>query len=1239
MKNTKSILTSSTESEQEIYGNPSPSGETSTAHTNGTPVPYVVGGDSTLNWGIRGSYNAPGMVNASNAWSSGIIGSNRNVIVKKTYTRATTVASADGYNASVTYHDGVGTVQQSIDVKASPSGKDMVTPYEDAYLQIGEVRSYLPYPAASAVKGQFRENALSEQASYFTGEFGASAKAYVKQKFEVSSRGMLTEASMPGSDASKVYDTTLASLTDKVYKVSYNSTSGGFTVAPAYRGIGTVTIKQLVIDEDGRQSEVYSDESGKKVMTRRIGSEGNADTYYVYDDFGRVVYIISPEGAALLEAGASYSSDSDIGFLWSYIYIYDHKGRNVERRFPGRDWEYFVYDSGQRVIMYQVGRMRSAGNADNKGYWIRYFYDEVGRLMGKTMNTTSATRTRESLQALADAGSEILLSQTAVLEEYHYDSSFEYEYRDIDVVGTYWLAIYNSTKDTAWTSAASADTNRIFFWPDGTIKRDYLIGRCLDAEGRAFLAYYVPKNHTALVTTLVNGTANCLLTSVKPILHVLPHVNTPVKAEFTFATVSGVCTSSDKDYRTRGLKTAEYIAVLGDGMETTGQLVTRFFYYDSNGLLIQMAERNAMGGISRYSSKYGFSGQCLTRVEQHQAGPSASVDTKRTDYTYDSHGRLLNESVSLNGVTGMEEYSYDEMGRIEFETREASKNGLVNIVYTRNILGLPTSINTPHYYLENIVYSDTGKVTSTTSQSDVLGLNNMRSVYSYDHLGVLRRATIPRVGKSSAVYSMDYDLNGNIRNYGCGKGQRVMNQTYFYNGNTLMQVSRSASDPADRPGRYRFQSDSNGNVLYNADQSLEFGYNLLNLVSSAGNNTFNTSYTWLADGTKVSVTGAGNLSGKGCFYLGSVKYDAATGEKTTQFTGGVLNSSGKTTLHLKDHLGSIRMIMEGGIPVAFNEYSPFGELDPDSSINSFQGVAFPAERNTYLYTGKEGQLAAPSAMLDYGARMYFPALGRWGAYEPLADMFPDQAPYAYSNNDPVGRVDMFGLMIDDPDYIWGHEWIDPIVITPRINRGVLSDSIRDLRYIAPRHGNPVDNLRVNKAITRLIRANYGNGISHIATDSVRLHNLSEWIKEHPEAADDLLTSLQVANEVAGVPSLLEETDPDIFKDFHAKYPAASKYMKIIGDVEKVTGKAGDVIGIAVAINNIKNNWKGASTWNKIGMCLELASPLHWTVEAASWAHKGFTVMVETFVEAKMAVERWMWDIYYKGIASFYGYGW
>ncbi len=87
------------------------------------------------------------------------------------------------------------------------------------------------------------------------------------------------------------------------------------------------------------------------------------------------------------------------------------------------------------------------------------------------------------------------------------------------------------------------------------------------------------------------------------------------------------------------------------------------------------------------------------------------------------------------------------------------------------------------------------------------------------------------------------------------------------------------------------------------------------------------------------------------------------------------------------------------------DYYPFG-----LSFNSYQRVT--SKENDYLYNGKELQDELDLNWLDYGARMYDPAIGRWLVVDPMADKYIKISPYAYVANVPTLLVDPDGMQVE-----------------------------------------------------------------------------------------------------------------------------------------------------------------------------------------------------------------------------------
>ena len=227
-----------------------------------------------------------------------------------------------------------------------------------------------------------------------------------------------------------------------------------------------------------------------------------------------------------------------------------------------------------------------------------------------------------------------------------------------------------------------------------------------------------------------------------------------------------------------------------------------------------------------------------------------------------------------------------------------------------------------------------------------------------------------------------------------------------------------------------------------------------------------TEYEYLADGTKLRALDGG---GNGYQYRGSLIYAQTAGQsdspvitldcavtsagRIARETSAAGTVSYRPLIHLRDHLGSVRSVIDGdtGTVVEASDYYPFGKrIQVTAPVSEPVGgsqhasepavapvapatsVASTSSPNRWHFSGKENQsfLGAGIPLLDFGARMYNPAIASWTAADPLSEDYHGVSPYAYCVNSPMTYVDSDGRIIHlANNYAGGIENIARISVT------------------------------------------------------------------------------------------------------------------------------------------------------------------------------------------------------------------
>lgn len=325
------------------------------------------------------------------------------------------LSPAGYYRQSTSYYDGLGRPLQTVAKQAHEDGYDLIQPY--VYDSLGrETYTYLPYAykLLTGADGKIKVNVNSQLRGFYDHN-GPDEQPYGETEFEASPLSRVTKQMSPGE-----------SWVGSSRGVQQNQKANGFwncgwytsgimLMATAYNAYPRWTIGnnpgdipvyaggyadgQLfiteTIDEDGKKSFECRDKQGRTVIKAAqylpgpfsgypdiITPSEYAYTCYVYDDLGRLRFAIPPK-AMIASYSANPSPNGNRTYTWSlvanavehlcYKYIYDHRSRLVEKKIPGKEPEYYVYDKRDRQVMYQDGNMRTANQ------WLLTYYDALDR--------------------------------------------------------------------------------------------------------------------------------------------------------------------------------------------------------------------------------------------------------------------------------------------------------------------------------------------------------------------------------------------------------------------------------------------------------------------------------------------------------------------------------------------------------------------------------------------------------------------------------------------------------------------------------------------------------------------------------------------------------------------------------------------------------------------------------------------------------------------------------------------
>lgn len=919
------------------------------------------------------------------------------------------------YVENIEYLDGLGRPKQMISIKSTPNGQDLVIPV--VYDQFGRnTKSYLPIPISTsnaAIQNSVTENAVSAY-------YGVS-NAFSEKELESSPLSRVFQSASPGEDwkmssghtIKHIYDANATADQVKRYDVTTNWDS----VNKIYiSSISQTTYyeenslyKSTVKDEDNNEKIVFKDLYGHIVLIRKKDGNNNLDTYYVYDKYDHLTYVIPPL------ASISINITPTIINNLCYQYKYDDKRRVIEKKLPGKDWEFMVYDKQNRLVLNQDALLRSTNNNFTKRGWIFNKYDKFGRIVytGFFSNTAS----RNSMQSAINN-----MTANPLNNESRSHTSF-----NLNGIDVYYTKNAFPTGSMTILSINYYDT-----YPIGTpIIPTQILGQNVltqDSQNSSISTKSLPVASYIKNIEDDNWTKNYSWYDQKGRVigtHSINHLGGYTQREFELdfsGTLRHVLTRHKR---------------LGNDAE---KVITETFTYDNQNRL-KSHKHQIDNNTPEYLAQNEYNE--LSQLKTKKVGGKILGSGLQTvDYAYNIRGWMtqINDPNNLGSDLFGYKIKYNQVEGLQ--TPDVSDPTLkVLPKYNGNIAEVDWRIGNENDPLKRYGYVYDG-------------VNRLSA-------GFYQNAINPSIREY--YEKVTYDLNGNIKTMK-RTAQRmgttallIDNLTYQYENSGLSNRLQKVSDVITTMWGFPYKAtptdisyDDNGNMTSFSDKGISsIKYNYLDLPKQITQNSINTNYFYRADGTKIKKS----FDGFETDYLDGFQYTywqdpygntANNGMKLSVIPtseGYYDGFKNRYYYNYTDQLGNVRLsysdpdndgIVKGdgikncdstppgepcmpGIIMGdieeVTDYYPFGMMHKSSIFHDFS--------NPYQYKYQSQELQE-TGFYSFKWRNYMPDVGRFFNVDPLSEMYAYQSHYNFSENRVIDAREIEGLeadLLNDTDQV------------------------------------------------------------------------------------------------------------------------------------------------------------------------------------------------------------------------------
>ena len=554
----------------------------------------------------------------------------------------------------ITYYNGLGLPSQTTNVRASVNGYNIVTPIVYDALLRSDATAYLPFEATYYSDEEELPNstAISEQRNYYEERYSSDyERSFTEKVYEASPLGRVRKQALPGymKDYEVLY-TEFDYRTNDTDEVRWLAVGvDGELVCEGCHDAGTLSCT-VTTDPDDHVVQSFTDGLGRTLLSRTFDDDEPIDTYSVYDDYGRLRWVVTPEGSYLLSDSLTVPVDDDFAEKYCYVYTYNDRGLMVEKRMPGREAEYMRYDEGDRLRVSQDGNLRA------KKQWISYSYDALGRVQEQSLAVEAELIPIRS-QAGVSIGEPIesveppYLGSSVPLRKYVYDTYPS----EVQAAGLDFQSIEGLTATDGESLRYDNATGSLTYEKLAVLANDTITGY----HQRA--CYYDYKGR--LIQIVERDTEDGILCTSKR----YDFVGNLIAQRESY-TRAGKTDDIDRTftYDDRGRLLNEY--------DELGRLAARRLG-EGTSAIAEQSEYDIRSWLTKKSSElfdmslgHSYTGNITSWQWQHKGDPSGDGPQNRYVFTYDGLSRLANTTQYVNGELNKQNVerflTYDRNGNL-----------------------------------------------------------------------------------------------------------------------------------------------------------------------------------------------------------------------------------------------------------------------------------------------------------------------------------------------------------------------------------------------------------------------------------------------------------------------------------------------------------------------------------------------------------------------------------------------